>query len=328
VRLLTLLLAVLLAACGGASEGARPSHDKPELERVRLTYATSGGGQLFARLAADNGLFQRYGLNADVSYAQSNVSMAALLAGEVQLDLTAGVDTIQAIVSGAPIKLVAYFDKHSPYGIMTVPEIKQASELKGKTVAIGKVGDTSHVAMRIGLKQLGLDADKDVKLLQTGNSPERWAALTSRQVQGAVVDVETFAKLAQAQGLNILLNMRDQPYVATAVAVQESFARANPRTLTAALRGLIDGVRFYSDEKNKSTVMAAIAKELKTSPDDPQVPASYDSVRNRLSADPYPDKEGLQVILSALKEIDGARYGSLTPEQVIDASFMDKIRAS
>jgi hypothetical protein len=28
-------------------------------------------------------------------------------------------------------------------------------------------------------------------------------------------------------------------------------------------------VRFYSDEKNKSTVMAAIAKELKTNPDDP-----------------------------------------------------------
>ncbi|GEM_PF-5783397 len=67
MRLLPLLVALLLAACGGASEGARPSQDKPELERVRLTYATSGGGQLFARLAADNGLFHKYGLNAGPS---------------------------------------------------------------------------------------------------------------------------------------------------------------------------------------------------------------------------------------------------------------------
>jgi len=318
---------VALTACRAApAPSAAP--DKPELDHLKLTYATAGGGQIFARLAADNSLFRKYGLNVDVTYAQSNVSMAALVVGEVQLDLTAGVDTIQAMVSGAPLKLIAYFDKHSPYGIMSVPEIKQASELKGRTIAVGKFGDTSHVALSIGLKRLGLDPTKDVKLLQTGNSPERWAALTSRQVQGAVVDVETFSKLAQEQGINVLLNMRDQPYVATAVVVQESFAKSNPKAVTAALRGLINGVLFHADEKNKAAVLAAIAKELKSDPSDPQVQANYESVRNRLTTDPYPDKAGVQVILDALKAIDSARYASLSPDQIIDSTFMDSVRAS
>lgn len=324
---------IALAACGGTAPAApvtsvSTAAQKPELDHIKLTYATAGGGQIFAKLAADNDLFQKYGLTVDVQFAQSSVSMAALTAGEVQFDLTAGVDTIQAVVAGAPLKLLGYFDKHSPYGIMTVPEVKQASDLKGKTFAIGKVGDTSDVAMRIGLKQLGLDPTKDVKILQTGNSPDRWAALTSGQVQGAVVDVETFTKLAQERGINILLNMHDQPYVATALVVQDSFAKANPNTVLAALRGLIDGVRFEADDKNKAVVLAAIAKEQKTDVNDGQVLANYESVRARLTTDPYPDNQGLQVILDALKEIDASRYGSLTPEQVVDSSFMDNIRAT
>jgi ABC-type nitrate/sulfonate/bicarbonate transport system substrate-binding protein len=252
--------------------------------------------------------------------------MAALTAGEVQLDLTAGVDVIQAISGGAPLKLIGYFDNHSPYGIFALADIKEPADLKGKTVAVGKIGDTSDVGLRIGLKQLGLSAN-DVKLLQTGNSPERWAALTSKQVQGAILDADTFAKLAEAQGVRMLLNMKPQPYVATALVIQDSFGKSNPRTIDASLRGLIDGVKYFADPKNESEVKAALGRELKREVSDPQVAATYESVTGRLSPDPFPEQAGVDAILGALRDID-PRYGSLTAGQIIDASYMQRVRGT
>jgi len=326
LSLIALCLAVVLTACGGNVAPASPSTTgaaAPEVTHVKLSYGTLDGTETFVRVAAEKGLFQKYGLSADASYAETTASIASLASGEVQFAITGGPDVIGAIASGARLKIIAVFNRLSPYVIIGLPDIKQPSDLRGKTAAIAKVGDTSDVAMRIGLKLMGLEANKDVRLLQVGGSAARFAALTSQQVQGAVVD-SNFVKRAEAQGMHVLVDMTKSPYAAGALSAQQDFLTASPNTTLAVLRGLVDGLKYFTDEKNKPEMLAAIAKDAKLERNDPQLAEIWDGMRAR-GTDASPSKEGVQSILDAERGIDAAHFGSLTTEQIIDPSFAAKL---
>jgi ABC-type nitrate/sulfonate/bicarbonate transport system substrate-binding protein len=337
------VLAFLLAACGGTaapavstapaspkaiSASAAAPIAKPEKDHIKLVYATASGEDTFVELAAQKGFFQKYGLNVDVQYAQSSTALAALTSGEAQMAMSDGVSAVEGIASGTPYKVIAYFDKFSPYMIASLPEYPTFADLKGKTIAVGKVGDTSDVSMRIGLKSSGLVAGKDFTVLQVGNSPARWAALSSRQIAAAILDEEAWRKQAEAQGMHILVSLHEQklPYVASALLLTEAFTKENPDTVMAALRGLMDGTAYFADDKNKADVMTLMAKLLRMKPDEPQLAAIYDAYHTRPAADPFPDKAGIDTILEALKGEDASRYGKVTADQVLDSSFMTKLR--
>ncbi|HLQ35291.1 MAG TPA: ABC transporter substrate-binding protein, partial [Chloroflexota bacterium] len=290
-------LALLLGACGGTAPAAAPgtAFAKPEKDHIKLVYATASGEDTFVELAAQKNLFQKYGLTAEVSYAQSNTSVAALTSGEAQMAMADGVSAVSAIAAGTPMKVIGYFDKVSPYMIAALPEINSAADLKGKTVAIARVGDTSDISLRIGLKSSGLNPGKDFTLLQVGNSPARWAALSSKQVAAAILDEEAFRPQAEAQGLHILVSLRQQklPYVASALMLTESFAKENPNTVLAALRGLLDGAAYFADPKNKDEVMGVMGKLLRLSANDPHLAETYEAYHTRPAEDPFPEKAGV-----------------------------------
>jgi ABC-type nitrate/sulfonate/bicarbonate transport system substrate-binding protein len=321
------------APAGGsavASAAGNAAFGKPETPNIKVVYATASGEDTFVELAKSKGFFQKYGLTADVQYAQSSTGMVAITSGEAQMGLSDGVAAAQAITSGTPVKVIAYFDQISPYMVVTLPEAPTAADLKGKTMAVGKLADTSDVSMRIGMKKTGVVPGKDFNVLAVGNSPARWAALSSHQVAGAILDEETYLPQAKAQGMHVIADMRAEklPYVASALTVTDSFAKSNPNTILAALRALMDAAQFYADPKNKDEAMAQLAKDLRMKPDDPVAQAAYEAYHARAAGDPYPGKDGISTILGALTEIDATRYGKVTPEQIIDPSFMDKLRAA
>jgi NitT/TauT family transport system substrate-binding protein len=340
---------LILAACGRATApstasptsgaGTTPAKPsalasaatarQPERPNVKIVYGTASGEYTFVTLGAQKGFFERYGINADVSYAVSNVGLAALTSGEAQFNMADGVAAVQAAVAGSPTKVIASFDKTSPYALIGTPDIKAVTDLKGRTVAISKFGDTSDISLRMALVGTGVSA-KDLNILQVGNSPARFAALQSKQVAGAVLDAGSFIKQAQAQGMNVLVNLNAKhvPYVSAALLVTQAFAKDNPNTVLAVLHGLLDSAHFFSDPKNKGEAMAAMAKDLKLDPSSPRLEAAYETYSEHARTDPYPEKAGIDTILQALRDIDATRYNSITADQVIDASFMDKLRAS
>jgi len=324
-----IMLSAVMVACGSAAVPMASISAVPERDHVRFVYGSTAGVHAPLPIAVAQNLFQKYGLTATAEFAESNTGIAALISGDAQLDLGDGVTTVQAIASGSPLKIVAYIDKENPYAIVGRPDISSPSDLKGKTVAIGKVGDTSDISLRVGLTPYGVTVGQDVNVLQVGNSPSRWAALVSGQVAASILDESTFKQQALSQGMHILVSLRDQriPYANASLVVTESFAKENPKTVTAALKGLVDGTRFFADENNRAASMAVVAKDLKLGPDDPQVAAAYESFHTHLSTDAFPDKAGVETILQALTAIDPARYGSISSDKVIDASFATALRS-
>ena len=128
--------------------------------------------------------------------------------------------------------------------------------------------------------------------------------------------------------MHILVSLHEQklPYVASALLLTANFAKENPNTVMAALQALMDGTAYFRDEKNKADVLPLMAKLLRMKEDDPQLAVIYEAYHNRPAANPYPDKAGIDTILEAMKSTDANRYGSITSDQVIDGSFMAKLR--
>ena len=91
---------------------------------------------------------------------------------------------------------------------------------------------------------------------------------------------------------------------------------------------MLDGLAVYTDRANRAEVMALIAQNMKLEPTDPIVASEYEASYENLARDPFPDRDGAEAILAALRGIDPARYGAITPEQVIDPSFMTTLRAA
>lgn len=278
-------------------------------------------------LALEQGIFQKYGLNVQLQFAESSTAVAGLISGNAQLMINDGASTISAIAQGGDIEIIGYIDKTNPYAIVSRPEITQPEQLRGAKIALLKPGDTTDISARIALTPLGIIVGQDVTAISIGNSPSRLAALLTGQVDAALLS-EAFIDEAHSQGMNVLISLRDQkiPYVASALIVSKAFAQANPNTIVAYFKGVTEGVKFFSDPANKDQSMAAIAKYMNADPSSSQVSDAYTFYHASLAHDAYPDPEGVQTVLSAMKQIDPATYGNLSVEQVTDTSYASQLR--
>jgi ABC-type nitrate/sulfonate/bicarbonate transport system substrate-binding protein len=338
-------LAMCCAACGGsassltsgggsaAAVAAQASSAKPATTQVKVLFGTLAGAHAFVRLAADKGLFQKYGLVGNVGYGESTTAVAALVAGQVQFTLTGGVETVQAIAGGAPLKIVAFNQDTNPYALFSQPSISAVADLRGKTVAVAKKSDTSDISLRMAIKPSGLSADTDLSLREIGNSPARLAALTSKQIDATVMDEEAYAEQAKGQGMRLLVSLAQLniPYAAGSLSVNVDFARQNPEAVTNTLKALLEGGRLFGDPNSRTDALAIMAQDFKTKPDDPTVIRAYEIYSQRYrtgAAIVYPHADAIDSILGVLKTMDSSRYTALSSSTIIDSSFMEGLRSS
>ena len=88
------------------------------------------------------------------------------------------------------------------FQFFTAREVSRPSELKGKRVGISRFGSSSDFALRAALRELGLEPNKDVAILQLGTTPVRMAALEAGSIQGTVLlPPETL--MAKKKGLSV-----------------------------------------------------------------------------------------------------------------------------
>jgi ABC-type nitrate/sulfonate/bicarbonate transport system substrate-binding protein len=301
----------------------------PEREHIRVMYGSVSGSMAPLWIADDKQLFKKYGLTVDVQYAETTIGASALVSGDAQFNINDGVSGFHAIAAGSPIRMVATFGTKNNYAIVVRPEITRPGDLRGKTIAVLRPGDTTDVSARIGLKPYGLRLGEDVQPLQVGNSPTRLSALLTGQVAAALL-AEAFVDQAVAQGMRLLISLEkeDRPYLTTVVLMPTQFGRANPNTVQAFLKTMIEATKFYADPANRAEVLPLMARQLKLDASDPTVADAYEYFHVRLKRDPTPDRDGAEAILDALRGIDPAVYQTLTVDDVFDSSYMNTLVAS
>src|SRR3989337_767528 len=135
---------------------------------------------VYSFVARDAGLWQKYGVDARVVLFEAGSLLAqAMLSGDVKISISSGPAAIAARTQGADTIIVAACVNTLPYSIVAAKGITQWAQLRGKKIAISRLGSGTDTAIPVVLKKFGLDAAKDVMIVQLGTQPSRFQALAA-----------------------------------------------------------------------------------------------------------------------------------------------------
>lgn len=105
------------------------------LTKLNVVYAAITGVQAPLWLAADTGVFRKYGLDITLVYIPSAPQVVrVMLAGDSPISFTGGAPVVNANLSGADLVLIGGAANVPAFYLMAFPEIRRIQDLKGKTV--------------------------------------------------------------------------------------------------------------------------------------------------------------------------------------------------
>ena len=262
------LTVLLLAGCGQASAlpskaGSSASQSSPPASLTPLPLVTDNISVGMSRLwlMDSAGIFRKYGFDPKIQYVQAGTD--AMISGQFEVGIPSPSAVVAAAAQGADVKLVAALNSKIQYALVASKGIISSEQLRGKTFAIARVGDSSDTATRLIIRRLGMEPDRDVSLLQVGNSPERYAALTAGTVQAMIADPMDVAR-ARRDGFSILADQAslDIPYMGNAVSMRGQFIRDHRDEAKQVLMAFADGVHYYKTHQEEAVPITA--KNLKS----------------------------------------------------------------
>jgi ABC-type nitrate/sulfonate/bicarbonate transport system substrate-binding protein len=297
------------------------------VEKIIIAYSAISPFQVIVKVAEDSGIFSKNGLETKLVFIEGGSRGAqALLAGEVPFVVADGASAVTSRLAGADTTILIGLVNTFPYTLISAPEIREVNDLKGKKVAISRFGSATDLATRFALRKVGLNADRDVTMLQIGAQNARFAALTAGSVQAAVI-TPPFTLTARKLGYKSLLNMVELnlPTAQSAVLTTDSVIRRNPDLAAKVVKSFVDAIHFYRTQKKESI---RILKKFLGYTSDEEVEEAYNEAGLKLvSPKPYPTREGIQLILQTLEEKD-PKARNRRAEEFVNVSFLEKLDKS
>ena len=143
-----------------------------DLTRMRVSYSSIGAASLATWVGTDTGIFNKHGLDVSLVYIGGGPrAMATTIANETQITQGAGTGSILAKLGGADTVMFATIIDTTPQSLVVIQDIRGPQDLKGKKLGVTRFGALSDFGVRKYLEKVGLDADKDVTILQLGGLP-------------------------------------------------------------------------------------------------------------------------------------------------------------
>jgi len=279
---------------------------------------------IYSFVARDAGLFKKYDIEPKlVVFDSGSVLAQAAMSGDAKMSVTSGPVTIASRTQGADAIMIASCVNTPPYSIVTAKGITRWDQLKGKRIAMSRFGSGTDTSLRLVLRKFGIDASKDLIVLQLGSQPSRYQALIAGKIEATIIS-PPLDLMAKKDGFNILVNIPDLgiPYPQQTVETTDRFVREHPQTVKNFLKGFIEGVHFAA--KNKEHTKKAILKYLQTSSDPEILEATYQSYVQVTDYTGYPNLEGIR---NAMDEV-ALRVPAVKnkkPEDFINTRFLKEL---
>ncbi len=187
------------------------------------------------------GIFKKYGVNVDISnFAGDARLQQAMAADGIDVALASGVG-MAFIVKGAPVKAIAAFAGPPllfAFVVRADDSVKSIADLKGRSVGVSGVGSvTSWLVTQMSI-QAGWGPD-GVKIVGIGENGARVAAVKTKSLDGAVVDLASALNYVKSGDGRILARFGDIArdfHVHVMFATEKAIA-GRPE----ALRGFVKG---------------------------------------------------------------------------------------
>jgi NitT/TauT family transport system substrate-binding protein len=279
---------------------------------------------LFATKEAN--LFEKYGFEPEMIYVQGVQLIAVHVAGQLDFSSVSGLVFLQASVEGADLILLASSNDSQPMKLMVHSGIAGPKDLKGKTVAVTRFGSLTDLLLRPVLKNWGLEAQKDVTLLQIGRVPDMVTAIAQKKVDGGVI---SFPNSLQAEklGIKTLLDFADSglDIPSTTVVTSRRYANSHRDVVLRFLKAYIEGTRRLLTDRELS--IRALRKYGGVT-DREMLATTYDLFTSRFTKKiPKINPKTVETALNLLAENNPKAKGRKA-EEFMDTSFMDELETT
>ena len=200
-----------------------------------------------------------------------------MLGGSIDVSQVGGAAAVGAAANGAEIAILGTVFTRLTFAIHASPQIKQISDLKGKTIAAGAVGGNSYFAALAFLRHFGWVANRDVGVLSAGGSPEVLAGLLQGKFQAGVLTPPTSHAAAKAGHREIFdLAGLDFPFPVISIVSTRKFIDAYPDTILNILRATSEAIYLYKTRPDLT--LPVVAKYMRVPKDDPALVQSQEGV--------------------------------------------------
>lgn len=284
-------LAILLSLAPVVGARAQPSPEK-----VLITYPSRSIASVDLYIAQERGFFRQEGLSADIVQARGNLGVTALLSGEAHAINNVGTIIRAMERADLPAKVVCQSLKKNLFWLVTKPEIKSLSELKGKIFGTTTLGGSQHLAAARLLERAGLDPAKDITVVVGGDVPAQLQSLVSGVIQLAALSPPTAILARDKFKLRIHgSTLEDLPNLQNGLAVSEKLLRERRELVKRILRARARAHRyFWENERGAAEVLANYLKV-----DLPVALESYRLARPAFTANGLPTDREVEDFLRA-----------------------------
>ena len=124
------------------------TQDKSAPEKVRIAVATSSMAFLVPFVAKDRGLYLKNGADVELIQMRPNISMAALLSGDIDYAELIG-SVIRSAAKGLPMRAISTGIKAPFFSFVAQNKFKSMKDLKGAVIGITSIGGTNQVSSRM-----------------------------------------------------------------------------------------------------------------------------------------------------------------------------------
>jgi NitT/TauT family transport system substrate-binding protein len=311
MKLVLLLLCLLCFSTRGVAADA-----------IRIAYPSTSFTTLPIVAAIKHGHFQQEGIRAELIFMRPNISVTALVNGQVEFATVHG-SVVRAAARGLPVKSLMVIADRPAYFLVTKAIVKSIPALKGKTIGIASLGGSVHLMTKELFAQSGLDPDRDVSMVVTGDHNTSILAMQAGNVDAVVIAVpwQTVAAKAGFHNLTYLGDALRLP-MAGLGAADESMKK-RPDLLKRAVKSTLRAIDFVRDRSNKSEVLALMGDWFKISDDLAQ--NAYDQMVQAYPANGMVSDQALEKDLEVARQT-GAIKGRVPLSRVVHFQFVREAR--
>jgi ABC-type nitrate/sulfonate/bicarbonate transport system substrate-binding protein len=290
-----------------------------------LGYSGSGISSDLRRVIEKEKVWEKHGLNVKSIYFNSgSVLTQAMVGGNIQLSDSGVPEMLALPVAGVlDTKVITVNINRLEHFFVVRKNIARADDLKGKRIAVSRIGSASDLTTRMVLRAWKIDPDKEISVIQSGNTPTRMTALVAGHVDGALVSPDGLHKILSSGCCRVLADLSELPldFARFGVTVPASLIRNQRDAARRIVLAYIEGIYLF---KSRPKLVHAIFAE-----EGIKDPTAVKELYNRLSFSlreyPVPEIDGIQTALDSLGHPNAK---NIKPASVMDTSLIEEVKKS
>jgi len=323
-------VACAIAAAGLFASAPADAQKKPV--DVNIIYGAPSSTSWPLWLAKEGGYFEKYGINATVTFGMHPAGPAAVVSGDA-LTHNLGLDTsILAAIKGDQLVLVASPLHVGQFVLLGRKEVENAKALEGKRVAVGRIGDPPYFYGMALLETLGVDVSK-INWVSAGAPPQRALAIRNNLADAAMITPPDYYKMAD-EGFKVLGRLQEHRNIpiATSYLFRRKTVTEQPELVENFLKAHLEAVKRFYDDKAFSV---GVIKKYAKIEDDAILSRLYDETKagNIYERVPYVPAQAVKGIVERnkadtpeLATYDLKRAIIQTPiDKLVDSGFIEQL---